>query len=147
MTFSSDIIISSTFSTTALKVTGGAQNGYVLSSDASGNTSWTASIAYDYYVARFVQTGTASPTVTTYENSIGSIVWTRLATGSYKGTLSGAFSSGKVHLLFNNPLSTRIVYFYNAADPNAIYIDCTDTTPAPADYGSDELSIEIKVYP
>ena len=125
----------------------GAQNGYVLSSDDSGNGTWTASRAYNYYVARFVQTGTASPTVTAYENSIGSIVWTRLATGSYKGTLSGAFSSGKVHLLYNNPLSTRIVYFYNAADPNAVYIDCTNTTPTPADYGGDELSIEIKVYP
>lgn len=102
---------------------------------------------YNHYVARFEQIGTASPTVTTYENSIGSIVWTRLAIGSYKGTLSSAFSSGKVHLLFNNPLSTKIVYFFNSADPDAVYIDCLDTLLLPADYGGDELSIEIKVYP
>jgi hypothetical protein len=139
--------VAGTVSTTGFRMPTGASAGYVLTSDASGNGSWTASISYNHYVARFVQTGTASPTVTAYENSIGSIVWTRLAIGSYKGTLNGAFSSGKVHLLFNNPLSTRIVYFYNSADPNAVYIDCNDTTPLPADYGSDELSIEIKVYP
>lgn len=139
--------VAGTVSTTGFRMPTGASAGYVLTSDASGNGSWTASISYNHYVARFAQTGTASPTVTAYENSIGSIVWTRLAIGSYKGTLNGAFSSGKVHLLFNNPLSTRIVYFYNSADPNAVYIDCNDTTPLPADYGSDELSIEIKVYP
>jgi len=101
------------------------------------------------YVAKITQLTTAAPTSSVYENTLGgNLVWTRVATGSYQGTLAGTFSSGKVHLLCNNPLSTRTVYLYNAGDPNKIYIDSVDiATGLPADYDSDSLDIEIKVYP
>lgn len=106
-----------------------------------------SALAYSSYIGKFSQLGTDAPVVTVYENNIGSIVWTRVGTGSYEGTLAGAFSSGKVHLLFNNPLQSKIIYFYNTGNSNKVYIDCTSTVPAPADYNSDSLYIEIKVYP
>lgn len=103
---------------------------------------------YKSYVAKITQLTTANPTASVYENTLGgTIVWTRQSVGSYRGTLSSAFSSGKVHLLFNNPLSTNKVYFYNASDPNIVYIDCVDNAGSPADYNGDSLDIQIKVYP
>ena len=104
---------------------------------------------YNSYVAKLTQTTTGDPTSNIFQNTLGgTLVWTRVATGSYEGTLSAAFSSGNVHLLYNSPLSTNKIYFYNAADPDIVYIDCVDaSTGLPVDYDGDELYIEIKVYP
>lgn len=51
---------------------------------------------YKVYKAIMNQAGGAAPTVSIIENSIGNIVWTRTGVGSYTGTLTGAFPSGKV---------------------------------------------------
>ena len=114
-----------------------------------------SSLPYSVYTARFSQSGTASPVVTVYENTIGNIVWTRLNAGIYKGTLTGAFSSDKVYLSCNNAVADKTVYFYSSSDPNAIYIDSINWpgqpkgsgNGLPVDYNNTELSIEIKVYP
>lgn len=50
---------------------------------------------YKNYVARLSQSGTAAPTATIFENSIGAIVWTRTSAGNYVGTLTGAFPAAK----------------------------------------------------
>lgn len=43
------------------------------------------------------QSGSSDPTVTThFSNLSGTVVWTRSTTGTYVGTLAGAFLSGKV---------------------------------------------------
>jgi len=51
------------------------------------------------YRALLNQTGTNAPVATVMENTIGSIVWTRVTNGEYRGTLSGAFTSAKTHAL------------------------------------------------
>lgn len=48
------------------------------------------------YFANITQSGTSNPVVNILGvNEIGNIVWTRNSVGSYKGTLSGAFTNGK----------------------------------------------------
>lgn len=47
---------------------------------------------YKVYAALFSQVGTAAPTVTVLNNTIGTIVWTYSTIGTYYGTLTGAFT-------------------------------------------------------
>jgi hypothetical protein len=58
---------------------------------------------YDSYVARITATGGGAPTLTYLsENDLGgTIVWAKVGTGAYTGTLAGAFPASKVHI-FNN---------------------------------------------
>ena len=73
----------------------------------SGNDStpqWvdnTSGGGYKSYVALLSQSSTAAPTATELENSIGSILWSRSAAGSYTATLNGAFPSGKTFVRIN----------------------------------------------
>lgn len=47
---------------------------------------------YKEYVATVTQTGTAAPTATVLNNTLGgTLVWTRSTTGTYLATLTGAF--------------------------------------------------------
>lgn len=70
----------------------------------SGNDStpqWvdnTSGGGYKSYVALLTQTGTAAPTATELENTIGSILWARTSAGIYTATLNGAFPSGKTYI-------------------------------------------------
>lgn len=59
----------------------------------------TSESGYRSYVALMSQTGTAAPTATILENSLGDIVWTRNTTGIYYGTLNGAFPIEKTFAL------------------------------------------------
>jgi hypothetical protein len=45
------------------------------------------------------QTSTSAPVFTSLVNTLGSIVWTRSSSGTYLGTLTGAFTSSKTVLL------------------------------------------------
>lgn len=48
------------------------------------------------YRALITQTGTAAPVATVLENTLGgTLVWTRLTSGTYRGTLTGAFPVAK----------------------------------------------------
>jgi len=59
---------------------------------------------YKVYAALISQVGTSAPTVKILENTIGSIVWTRINVGEYNGTLTGVFTANKssVSLTSNN---------------------------------------------
>ncbi len=61
----------------------------------------TSGGGYKSYVALLSQSSTAAPTATELENSIGSILWSRSAAGSYTATLNGAFPSGKTFVRIN----------------------------------------------
>ena len=99
---------------------------------------------YSVYVASLDQSGTAAPAATIYENSIGAIVWTRTGTGTYRGTLSGAFTTGKTAVFLNSSFGNGNV---NAAQwVTTSYIDVkTNNGLTPTDsLLSDD--IEIRVY-
>ena len=116
------------------------------------------------YKALLSQTGTNAPTVesngtganTPLENTIGTIVWTRTAVGSYLGTLVGAFPDA-TKVFFKQPTnwtggsSIAQAYFgivWNDAD--SIYIASMDLNLAAGLREADDLllftSIEIEVY-
>lgn len=57
---------------------------------------------YKVYNIQFSQTGTSAPVlVSSFENSIGSIVLSRESAGVYRFTLAGAFTANKTSLKFN----------------------------------------------
>lgn len=99
------------------------------------------------YKALISQSGTDAPTAIIIQNTIGSIVWTRSNTGSYLGTLSGAFTENKT-LCFGgvNAGSTMIVGLQRN-DANSVALSSIDSSTS---LGSDSLlyltSILIEVY-
>ena len=76
---------------------------------------------YKSYVALISQTGTAAPTVTVLENTIGNISWTRSSVGQYVG------------LLTDSSVSSVLIYTNSFAG-------------TPTDSLLDKTSIEIRVY-
>ena len=53
-------------------------------------------LPYKVYTALLTQTGTNAPVATVLENTLGGdIIWSYSGTGSYLGTLAGAFTSQK----------------------------------------------------
>ena len=51
---------------------------------------------YLVYTALLTQTGTNDPVATVLENTLGgTVVWSRLGTGSFRATLAGAFTLNK----------------------------------------------------
>ena len=57
---------------------------------------------YKVYTALMTQEGTNAPTATILENTLGPIVWTRLSSGNYRGTLADTFLIDKTFIL--NPV-------------------------------------------
>jgi len=66
-----------------------------------------------HYRALISQSGVADPTVIEFDNTIGAIVWTRISTGKYMGTLASAFTVNKVECLCGTPnVNDREFLFY-----------------------------------
>jgi len=122
-----------------------------IQADSSGNLSRNATKVYR---ALLSQTGTAAPSATVLENSLGgTVVWTRTSFGAYLGTLSTAFPAGKTFLNISNYQHPgeqgRIACGRN--DNNSVFVvtgDGADSlddiiTPVPGEVAS----LEIFVYP
>jgi hypothetical protein len=99
------------------------------------------------YLANLLQSSTSDPTATVLENSLGDIVWTRLSTGLYAGTLTGAFPTADMtYIMLNGTTDPGLcsAYWYNT---NQIRIETRDTS---LDALSDDLltyaTIEIRTY-
>jgi hypothetical protein len=104
---------------------------------------------YQKYVALISQSGTADPTITILENTIGNIVWTRASTGDYLGTLIGAFPQLKTFIVFQNFYSgtgSHISFIQRVTD-DTINIVTKDNTNTFIDNVLDYSTIEIRVYP
>lgn len=101
---------------------------------------------YKSYVALISQTGTSAPSVTILENTIGDIVWTRFALGDYRGTLTGAFPSGKV-ICLSNQIDMLTMTLIQRKNNDVISINTgTPATTTVADGLLVNTSIEIRVY-
>jgi len=127
-------------------------NGQVLESDGMvvPNLTVTNSINgapvvnYKKYCATISQTGTNDPVVTVLENTIGEIVWTRLAQGDYAGTLTGAFTSDKTLVLNNVTNTGRCNAQRNSI--NSIRVQTFNSAGALFDNFLDQNTIEIRIY-
>jgi hypothetical protein len=84
--------------------------------------------SYKVYTALLNQSGTGAPVPTILENTIGSIVWSRVSTGIYHATLSGAFpDSDKVAIMAipvgaNGDGTNARMYFGYYNDLNSVEI-------------------------
>lgn len=110
------------------------------------DTTPQGSVKYQY-TALLTQTGTSNPTAQILYNSLGTITWTRDATGVYKGTLSGAFDTNKTAITIgqNNTGKTGIAYA-NLVNLGEVGINTIDLTPANTDELLKDTVIDIKIY-
>ena len=98
------------------------------------------------YIATISQVGTADPTVTVLENTLGDIVWARAAGGRYQGTLTGAFpDQDKTYLMVSNTaIDTYIRIFWVSA--NVVEVRTLDFTNTLQDGRLSYNTIEIRTY-
>lgn len=106
-------------------------------------------IAPKIYTALISATAGNNPTVTVLgTNEIGSIVWTRSASGNYVGTLTGAFTTNKTWLTIQRGSGTTGFVngwiFHGSA--NTINIQTFDNAGGSVD-AFDNISFEVRVYP
>jgi len=102
---------------------------------------------YTKYIALISQSSTAAPTVIELENTIGPIVWTRTAVGTYLGTLAGVFTVGKTYAMISNVEPNGVVRIETAL--NYIQIITTnlhDPTAVLHDNHLKDNTLEIRVY-
>lgn len=113
----------------------------------TGSINGAVVVPYSKYVANIFQSGTSDPSATVLENTIGDIVWTRVATGVYRGTLSGAFpTADRTYIMLNGTTNPGLAtaYWYNT---NEIRIVTQDTSlSALADDLLQYATIEIRTY-
>lgn len=103
---------------------------------------------YQKYIATISQAGTLDPTVTILENTVGNIVWTRIAAGQYEGTLTGAFPNlDKTYCMISQVNSSQGVYYINWTSANTIQIEWYDFSYTQLDSVLLYNTIEIRVYP
>jgi len=103
---------------------------------------------YTKYIALITQSGTNDPTVIELENTIGPIVWSRISTGVYEGTLTGAFTLDKVYTTLNQVYTNSIALVYRK-DIDVIKIETTNLhSPAAAHHDTHLIknTLEIRVY-
>lgn len=122
--------------------------------------------SYLVYTAYLSQTGTDAPVADVLENTLGgTVVWARDGVGQYKGTLAGAFTTGKTVIPgFNYPTGNLMGFIYSStpadhyyswsinADTNRVQLFVA-TNPGDVfaefstAFGSSKLFVEIRVYP
>lgn len=79
------------------------------------------------YTGIITQTGTATPEVQIFTNTIGNIIWTRDDVGIYTGTLNGAFPENKKLLPPFTPDSPMVIPLFNSI-PADYYYSLTSTS-------------------
>lgn len=105
------------------------------------------------YRALSTQSGTIAPTLTVLENTVGAIAWAYTSTGSFAGTLTGAFPAGKVASpqdqsgAFNINTDTPFYMYVERVSDDVIRIRTRDDSFAPANNLLSSKLIEIYVYP
>jgi hypothetical protein len=101
------------------------------------------------YVANLSQASTNNPQALIYENTIGPIVWTRISTGVYRGTLTDAFPLGNTWVMVNTnylkAIDDKQVKFNVTANDDYVEIQ-TESGGVLSDDVLDHTSIEIRTY-
>tara|TARA_R110000823_G_scaffold54017_1_gene132716 strand:- start:302 stop:2257 length:1956 start_codon:yes stop_codon:yes gene_type:complete len=113
---------------------------------ADANGKLIASIGYKVYTALLNQSGTAAPVATVLENTLGgTLVWTYVAIGQYRGTLTGVFTASKTSVFLTNSYGKLFLNGSRETD-NSIIIG-TQAENGGSDNGQlSGSSIEIRVY-
>lgn len=126
---------------------------------AKGMAAWTPSTSsgasYLVYTALLTQSGTDAPVATVLENTLGgTVVWSYLSTGSYIGTLTGAFTDNKTIVQYD-PFaafgSDGIVYCRRGTNDEVtvktFFNEWAGDYPSPMNDLLEDTYIRILVYP
>lgn len=115
----------------------------------SGNQYFDAlhisAVPYKKYSARIFQSSTTDPTGDIYDNTIGSIVWSRQGAGSYIGTLIGAFQSQTTWCIITGACQFGAIEIFRASI-NAVEINTYTFAGAPSDDVLSGQTLEIRIY-
>jgi hypothetical protein len=114
-----------------------------------GDLLTAVSVMPKVYKAYISQYGVADPTVVEIINTIGAIVWTRSAGGTYIGTLAGAFPAATTFFMLGGNtqgLGTTSKAYIQRASDNILEIYTYDSGALDDDVMQD-TSIIIEVYP
>ena len=103
---------------------------------------------YKVYTALISQTGTSAPVATVLENTLGgTVVWSRVNIGEYRGTLTGAFTASKTVVLQGGTAAFKST---NSFPVTVDYVQVKTFNPSTLTSEDSILvsySIEIRVYP
>lgn len=110
------------------------------------NVATPTNIAIRVYTALITQTGTAAPTITVLQNTLGgTVVWTRDTTGTFLGTLNEAFPANKTILEGVTTAENRVIQGNRDTD-NRVIIYNRSASGAVSDGIAEGAWIEIRVY-
>lgn len=103
---------------------------------------------YKVYTALLSQSGTSAPVATVLENTLGgTVVWSRVSIGEYRGTLTGAFTANKTVVLQGGTAAFKST---NSFPVTVDYVQVKTFNPSTLTSEDGILvsySIEIRVYP
>ena len=111
-----------------------------------GTTSIPDSRPYKVYTALLTQSGTNAPVATVLENTLGgTVVWSYVSIGQYRGTLTGAFLSNKTVVFLTNVYGK---YFLTGGreNDNSVMIGTQAPNGGSTNGDLSNSSIEIRVY-
>lgn len=105
--------------------------------------------SYLVYAALLTQSGTDDPVAIVLQNTIGAIVWTRSGPGVYVGTLTGAFTVGKVALFItpNDGAFSGGFFYMTSGGVNDVTIGTGMVATGSEDGWLANTTIKIEVYP
>ena len=101
---------------------------------------------YKVYTALLSQSGTSAPVATVLENTLGgTVVWSYVSIGQYRGTLTGAFLSNKTVVFLTNVYGK---YFLTGGreNDNSVMIGTQAPNGGSTNGDLSNSSIEIRVY-
>jgi len=98
------------------------------------------------YVANLTQTGTAAPTAIELSNNIGSVTWTRTASGEYKGVALSPFDPLYTFVMINNVEHDYLTSAYINTDGDIVIVTCRTSGHSHRDGVLNNTTLEIRTY-
>ena len=110
------------------------------------NNSRSQILGYKSYYAQLTQSGSNDPVVTEIVNDLsGSVSWVRASSGSFLGTLSGAFPVTKT--FFNAPESSSVnITFGTSISSSGNTVVLQKYSASVAQDGINAFPVDIKVF-
>lgn len=107
-------------------------------------------LPYKVYVATLTQTGTAAPVATILQNTLGgTVTWSRVSAGIYLGTLTGAFTAGKVWVTVQSTQETPLADIFGIRPDtvNRVSLSHGPIGGTPEDEFDSLVCVELRIYP
>ena len=125
--------------------TSGGSYSILTRNDVTGEVEKIVVTPYKVYTALLTQVGSGVPVAIILDNTLGGVItWSRPVTGSYVGTLVGAFTTNKTSILNNVTGHFSVATYTTSVD--LVIISTRDFTGGAVDGAMTNMSIEIRVY-